>query len=283
MHPHSIFSAAQVLWTLSFASLLVLLVVLLGRERSRRFKFFTIGIVLVAFERLIGKLLFGRVAPMQFYEVFIPLAVLSAIVSVVVLVELARNAFVGLGRRAWIVGSLAMLAVGAVVLWQWGKWPAWEMVKAGTTLSMLEVGQAASQKINLLANVLTVELVVLVLFYGRRFSAGWRSHTEAILIGLSTASIAQMLRDGIWQLIAMKAAPRSQAEYNHLIGIRDKLSTANEVGFVVVVVWWIVNLWTDEPGAATAAQEIAPPTEQLVTENEVAPEAGPEIAEAKSD
>ncbi|MGD0736525.1 MAG: hypothetical protein ABR976_15455 [Terracidiphilus sp.] len=282
MHPNSGFSAAQVLWTLSFASLLVLLVVLLGRERSRRFKFFTIAIVLVALERLIGKLLFGRVAPMQFYEVFIPLAVLSALVSVLVLVELARKAFVGLERRAWIVNSLGMLAVGAVVVAEWGKWPAWQTVTAGTTLAVLELLQAASQKINLLSNVLTVELALLVLFFGRRFKAGWRSHTQAILIGLSTASIAQMLRDGVWQLIAMKAAPKTQVEYNHIIGIRDKLSTANEIVYLVVVVWWIVSLWIDEPGTGTPAQEIAVSPEHLLTED-TAPEAGPEIDEPKSD
>jgi len=54
-----------------------------------------------------------------FYEVFIPLGDLSAVVSLLILVELARKAFVGLGRRAWIVVSLAVLAVGAVVLWKW--------------------------------------------------------------------------------------------------------------------------------------------------------------------
>jgi hypothetical protein len=97
--------------------------------------------------------------------------------------------------------------------------------------------------------------------------------------------MAQMLRDGVWQLIAMKAAPKTQAEYNHLVAIRDNMATANEVVFVLVVVWWIVNLWTDEPGAETPAQEIGPTAEHVLTEDaavasetETAPEAGPEIA-----
>jgi hypothetical protein len=290
MHPYSGFTSAQVLWTLSFASLLVLLIVLLGRERSRRFKFFTIGIVLLAFRLLVTKLLYGRVAPIPFYEVFIPLGDLSAVVSLLILVELARKAFVGLGRRAWIVGSLAVLAVGAVVLWKWGTWPAWKTMTAGTTLAVLELMQTGSQKVELLANVLTVELGLLVLFFGRRFKAGWRSHTQAILIGLSTASIAQMLRDGVWQLIAMKAVPHSQAEYDHIIGIRDKLANANEIVFIVVVAWWIASLWIDEPGAGTPAQEIAPSPEYLLTKNAAvasetgaAPEAAPEVAEPESE
>ena len=290
MHPYSGFTSAQVLWTLSFASLLVLLVVLMGRERSRRFKFFTIGIVLLAFRLLVTKLLYGRVAPIPFYEVFIPLGDLSAVVSLLILVELARKAFVGLGRRAWIVVSLAVLAVGAVVLWKWGTWPAWKTMTAGTTLAVLELMQTGSQKVELLANVLTVELGLLVLFFGRRFKAGWRSHTQAILIGLSTASIAQMLRDGVWQLIAMKAVPHSQAEYDHIIGIRDKLANANEIVFIVVVAWWIASLWIDEPGAGTPAQEIAPSPEYLLTKNAAvasetgaAPEAAPEVAEPESE
>ena len=41
MHFNFHFTTVQVLWTLTFASLLVLLVVLLGRDRMRRFPWFT--------------------------------------------------------------------------------------------------------------------------------------------------------------------------------------------------------------------------------------------------
>jgi hypothetical protein len=253
----------QVLWTLTFAALLVLLVVLLGRERYLRFKWFTIGIVLLAFRLLVSELLYGKMAPINFYEIFIPLTVLAALVSLGVLVELARRAFVGLGARAWIVGAVVMLAVGALVLAKWGPWPAWKTVTAATTLAVLGLLQTASQKIELLDNVLTVELVVLVLLFGRRFTGGWRSHTQSILIGLSTVSIAQLLRDGIWQLIAMKAVAHSQAEYDHIIGIRDNLAKANEVVLLAVIVWWIATLWFDEPGspAGTASALPAAPEE----------------------
>jgi len=253
MHPIYGFSIVQVLWTLSFAALLVLLVVLLGRERYKAFKWFTIGIVLMTLRLLVSKLLYGKMAPVPFYELFIPLSDLSAIVSVVVLVELARRAFAGLGRRAWIVGTLALLAVGGVVLAKWGPWPAWKTLTAGTTLAVLGLMQTASQKIELLSNVIAVELGVLVLLFGRRFKAAWRSHTQAVIIGLSTVAIAQMLRDGVWQRIAMKAAPQTQAELDHLIGMREKLSNANEVVFLAVVIWWIACLWLDEPGMSVDA------------------------------
>jgi hypothetical protein len=280
MHPFSGITAVEVLWTLSFAALLVLLVVLLGRERYRRFKLFTIGIVLLAFRLLVSKLLFGKMPPIKFYEIFIPLTLLATLVNFGVVVEMARRAFVGLSRRAWLVGTVVLLAVGAGVLVEWGPWPAWKTISAATTLALLGLMQMASQKIELLNNVLTVELGILVLLFGRRFTAGWRSHTQAIVIGLSTSSLAQLLRDGIWELIAKKAVAHTQAEYNHFIAIRENLAKANEVVFLLVIVWWIATLWIDEPGtpAATAA---ALPTEP----EEPAPvaEAAPEIAEPESE
>lgn len=271
MHPNTLFSIVQVLWTLSFAALLVLLVVLMGRERSKRFKWFTIWIVLLAFRLLVTKLLYAKMAPIAFYEIFIPLTDVSAIVGFVVLVELARKGFVGLGRRAWMVGTLGVLAVGGVVLAEWGPWPAWKTMTTATTLAILGLMQVASQKLELLTNVVAVELGVLVLLFGRRFKAGWRSHTQAIVIGLSTVALGQMLRDGIWQLIAMKAAPKSQAEYDHLIGLREKLSNGSEFVFLAVVVWWIVTLWFDEPGSsAGAAAEIpAGPVEPVASAHAV--------------
>ena len=70
-----------------------------------------------------------------------------------------------------------------------------------------------------------------MVLFGRRFNAGWRSHTQQIVIGLSTASIAQMGVRGIWQPIAMHAAPHTQAEYERVMGIQEKLYNANSVNF----------------------------------------------------
>ena len=47
MHFNFDFSTAQVLWTLTFAALLVLLVVLLGRDRAQRFPWFTASIAMM--------------------------------------------------------------------------------------------------------------------------------------------------------------------------------------------------------------------------------------------
>jgi hypothetical protein len=148
-----------------------------------------------------------------------------------------------------------MLAVGAAVLAAWGAWPAWKTLSTDSTLAILKLVQLAAQKASLLSDVVTVELGLLVVLIGRRFKAGWRSHAQQIVIGLSTAAIAQMAVRGIWQQIALHAAPQTQAEYEHVLGIQEKLYNANSVLFVAVLVWWIACLWIDEPGTETAAAE----------------------------
>ena len=71
MHFNFGFTAAQTLWTLTFAALLVLLVVLLGRERARRYPLFTTWIALIALQRLMSRLLFGRMPQLTLAEIFI--------------------------------------------------------------------------------------------------------------------------------------------------------------------------------------------------------------------
>jgi hypothetical protein len=52
------FNTVQILWTLTFAALLVLLVVLLGRDRARRFPWFTASMVLTALRLLASRMLY---------------------------------------------------------------------------------------------------------------------------------------------------------------------------------------------------------------------------------
>jgi hypothetical protein len=248
MHFNFGFTTVQTLWTLTFAALLILLVVLLGRDRARRFPWFTVSITLTALRLLASRMLFGRMAPMTLSTIFLSLAVLEALVSLGVVIELARRAFAGAARQTWIIGTLALLAVGATVLIVWGPWPAWKTLIAASALGVLRLMQMVAQKGDLLADVLTIGLGLLVVLAGRRFKAGSRSHTQQIVIGLSTAAIAQMAVRGIWQEIALHAVPHSQAEYLHVLGLQEKLYNANSVVYLIVLVWWIVCLWINEPG-----------------------------------
>jgi hypothetical protein len=273
MHPHFAFSTVEVLWTLTFAAQLVLLVVLLGRERIRRFPWFTASVVVIALRVLIARVLYTRMPPLTFNAILITLGDLGVVIGLMVLVELARKAFREARRGAWIAAAVAVLAVGAVVLRFWGPWPAWKTLAANSHLAALLFMQLAAQKGELLVGVLTIELGLLVAFLGRRYHAGWRSHTQRILIGLSTAAIAQFAAQVIWQVIAAHTTPKSQQEYEHVLALRDKISNANSAVFIAVLVWWIASLWMDEPAAAKAPSSAAavsgkaatPPTEEAAS------------------
>jgi hypothetical protein len=272
MHPNLDFSAVQILWTLTFAALLVLLVVLLGRDRARIYPWFTVSITLTALRLLSQRLLAGRMPQITMAAIFITLAVVSALVSLLVVVELARRAISRASRRAWIIATLMLLAVGIAVIATWGPWPAWKSLAADSALSTLRLMQLVAQKSDLLAGVLIVELGILVVLAGRHFKAGFRSHTQQIVIGLSTASIAQLAVRGIWQLIALHAAPQSQAEYDRVLSLQEKLYNANSVIFLAVLVWWIVCLWINEPGTESAS---ALPVAVVTEASETLPDAVP--------
>ena len=250
MHFNFGFTAAQTLWTLTFAALLVLLVVLLGRERARRYPLFTTWIALIALQRLMSRLLFGRMPQLTLAEIFISLAIVMALVNLLVLVELARRAFRGIQRRTWVGWTLMLAAAAAYVVTVWGPWPDRRTLTVDSLLAVLRLMGLVARKGDLLVGLLTVEVGLMVVLFGRRFKAGWRSHTQQIAIGLSTAAMAQLTVDRAWQTILMKAMPHTEAEFERIMGLREKLFNANSVVYIAMLVWWIVWLWMDEPGTA---------------------------------
>lgn len=256
MHPHFAFSTVEVIWTLTFAAQLVLLVVLLGRERMQRFPWFTASIVVVALRLLAGRLLTGRLHDqLTLAAIMIPLGDLGVVMGLGVLVEISRKAFRGVRRSTWIAGSIAMLAVGAVVLKYWGDWPAWKTMTADSKIALLLFLQLAGQKGELLVAVLTIPVGVLVALFGRRHGAGWRSHAQRIMIGLSTAAITQLSVQAILQAMFKHTAPttRPEADHIHMYSVADKFVNANSAVYIVVLVWWIACLWKDEPSAPKTA------------------------------
>jgi len=255
MHFNYHFTAVSVLWTLTFASLLVLLVVLMGRDRIRRFPWFTASIVLVALRLLTSRLLHNKLPQLTMATIAISLADLSVLVNLAVLVEMARRAFKRAGALAWAGWTLGLLAIGGVVLWKWGPWPPWKAIAFDTKIAKLQFMQLFAVKTGLLVDVLAIALGLLVVALGRRYGAGWSSHAQRIMIGLSTASIAQLGAQGIWEIIARHTTPHSQAEYERVLGLHDKLLNTNSAVYVIVLIWWIGCLWMDEPGTAAVVSD----------------------------
>jgi hypothetical protein len=246
MHFNFNFSAVQILWTLTFAAILVLLVVLLGRDRARRFPWFTTSVVIIGLRLLASRLLFDRLAPIPMNTIFLSLALIAGLVNVVVLVELALHAFAGASRRAWMITTLVLLGASGIVLAFWGPWPAWKTLALDSALAWLRLVQFITQKLDLMVDTLSIGLGIVVIAFGRRYAAPFRSHTQQIVIGLSTTALAQTAARAIWQAIAMHAAPTTQAEYERVVGMQEKLYNASSAIFVLVLVWWIVCLWRNE-------------------------------------
>ncbi|MGC2613692.1 MAG: hypothetical protein WA354_06665 [Terracidiphilus sp.] len=263
MHFDFHFTAVSVLWTLTFAALLVLLVVLMGRDRARRFPWFTASIALVALRLLTNRLLHDKLPQLTMGAIAITLADISVLVALIVLVEMARRAFKKAGAAAWAGWTVGLLALGGVVLWKWGPWPPLKGLAFDTLIAKLQFMQLIAVKAGLLVDVLSVALGFLVVAFGQRYGAGWRSHVQRIMIGLSTASIAQMGAQGIWEIIARHTTPHSREEYEHVIGLQEKLLNTNSAVYVIVLIWWIVCLWIDEPGAVASADTTAPVREYL--------------------
>ncbi|MGP8252875.1 MAG: hypothetical protein ACLQHF_12630 [Terracidiphilus sp.] len=255
MHFNFHFTAAEILWTLTFAALLVLLVVLLGRERIRRFPIFTSSIVLIGLNMLAQKLVANRFAPLISTEIFLVLADLGVVIALLLAVELARRAFSAAKWPAWVVGSLVLLGGAAAVIAFWGQWPPAKMAFDPSTLGHLRLMQLIAQKGDLFNQVLAVELFALVVIAGRRFKTGWRSHTQQILAGISTSSAMLIAARVIWETMAHNA-PRTPDGNNHMLDLQAHLQNAYSMVVLAVMVWWIVCLWIDEPGAASVAASV---------------------------
>lgn len=253
MHFNFHFTAISILWTLTFAALLVVLIVLLGRDRARRFPWFTTSIVIVALRLLISRLLHDKLPPITMASVSIALADIAALVGLLVLAEMARRAFGKASWPAWTGWGLALLTMGGAVVWKWGPWPQWKTLAFDTAVAKLQFMQLLAVKTGLLMHVLAILLGILVVALGARFGAGWKSHVQRIMIGLSTASLSQLSVQGAFEIMVRHTTVDSRAKYEHLMNLQEKFLNGNSAIYVLVLIWWIVCLWIDLPGAPTAA------------------------------
>jgi len=257
MHFHFPFTVNQILWTLTFAAQLVLLVVLLGRDRVKRFPWFTASIAVLALRLIVEELLTGRVAIPVLQITLILLADLGGIVGLLVVIEIGRRAFEGLRLRTWLYGALAMLVVGGVVLALWGPWPHAQQFVGAPLVVLFSVLQLLAVKSQFLVEVLAVELGLAVVLFGRHFKGGWHSHAQRIVIGLSTLALATLGIRGVGKLFETTVmAHRDQ--YDRIVDLWNRVLNANRLLGVAVAIWWIACLWIDEPGAAGAAGDSGP-------------------------
>ena len=270
MHFHFNFSADDILWTLTFAALLVLLVVLLGRDRVKQFKWFTTSLMLMALSMLMGKLLFGRMPPIVSSEIFLVLADATAIVAILVVVEMARRAFpapaalhglrppdsAGCRRRG--DSRMGPLALGEDTP---GRLDPLRLAGDAALCAEDEPPRRCADHPARLADCALWQAL-----QGRMAHA----HVQQIVIGLSTASMTQLAVRIIWQQIALHTTIHTQAEYQHVMDLQEKFYNANRVVYLAAMVWWrMVCLWIDEPGSKAADGAAEEPSSEAEPETPV--------------
>ncbi len=244
----------QVLWALLLAAHLVLLIVLLGRDRISRFRWFTVVVALSAARLLVDHLLHGRLTTIAFYWQQYSLLLLASLLGLVVLAELARRAFAShatslrLKPNGWIGWSLVSVALAAAAVAAIGPWPTWASITAEPELFRLRLVWIVALKLEIFAGILAFELGLLILIFGRRFGTTLRSHATQLALGLSTIAISQIAVQRIIETIIHAAHPNSREEYERTLRLLTNLDHARVAIWLLVVLWWTVCLWIDEPG-----------------------------------
>src|ERR1700722_7427115 len=94
----------QILWALVLAAHLVLLIVMLGRDRISRFPWFTAVTALTTVHLIAGHLLHGKLTSIAFYWQTYAAILLESILGILVLVELSRQVFSS-GKAGKILNS----------------------------------------------------------------------------------------------------------------------------------------------------------------------------------
>jgi hypothetical protein len=272
-------SLEQVLWALLLAAHLILLIVLLGRDRMGRFPWFTAFIALAAARLLIDHLLHGKLTQIAFYWQSYSLAIIGSIVEALVLLELARRVFSSgqagkvLKPAGWLGGIMVSIAVGAAVLWLWGPWPTWQALNAEPALLPLRLVWLSALKLDLLVSVLAVGFMLLVNLFGGGFGFPWKSHPRQIALGLSTLALSQYAVEAISQVMIRQSSHlTSREQIDHVVRLLTNLDHGRSVVWLLVLIWWMVCLWRDESGSTTLVALPAAPEPHSAEEEELAPE-----------
>lgn len=251
MNSHLHFNQLQIIFTLLLAGQFVLLVVLFGRDRARFYPWFTASIMLASLKELVERILYERVAliPLEFIKN--SLAVLSVLLALGVLIELAPRLFPSVRLRNRILAAGAIALLTALCVYLWGPWAAngdIGFISQIGVINLLIIIASHGQQV--LVPCATVLLGLLVLFAARHKPGFWRSHAVRILAGLTTLALTFLVVRATGQSIAITANAHgmTQTEFTHIKDLLDQLRTLPLVTLILVQVWWIYALWKDEKG-----------------------------------
>jgi hypothetical protein len=249
----------QILWVLVLAAHLVLLIVLLGRDRTSRFPWFSAAIALSTVHLIADHLLNGKLTTLAFYWQTYTAVLVESILGIFVLIELLRHVFSNrkapliLNSKGWLGWTLVTVGVGLGAVWLWGPWPTWKALSAQPKqLPLLLVVLAAMKSLLFLA-IVTVEIGLLLRIFGRRFGSRWRSHDQQIALGLSTYALGFLAVQATTDIIKHNIHLTSREQYEHIVRLFANLDNGRFALWLLALIWWIVWLWRNEPGDTSAS------------------------------
>jgi hypothetical protein len=275
----------QIVWALVLTGHLVLLVVLLGRDRISRFPWFTAAIAVSTVHLIADHLLHGKLTMVDFYWQSYGAILVEAILGLLVLAELARRVFSNcksgliLNATGWLGWSLVTVCVAIGAVWLWGPWPTWNKLSEDPKqLPLLLVVLCGMKGQHFLA-LLTVEVGLLLAIFGKRFGSGLRSHPQLIMLGLSTYALGFLAVQATTDIIKHTVHLTSRDQYEHIVRLFSNLDNGRFALWFLVLVWWIVWLWrndpTDQAGELVEVPVLAGPP-PLETHAEIEPESLPD-------
>jgi hypothetical protein len=254
----------QILWALVLAAHLVLLIVLLGRDRISRFPWFSAAIALSTVHLIADHLLHGKLTTVAFYWQSYVGVLLDSILGVLVLIELLRKVFANckagilLNAKGWLGWTLVTVGVAIGGVWLWGPWPAWKALTADPKQTPLLLTVLSALKSQLFLALLTVEAGLLMRIFGRRFRSPFKSHAQQIMLGLSTYALGFLAVQSTTDIIKHTVHLTSRAEYERILKLFANIDNARFALWFLVLVWWIVWLWREEPAVFRLTTDEAP-------------------------
>jgi len=272
MHLPFAVTAHQVLWTLTFAAYLVLLVVVVSRKLYCRLPFFTAMTVLLELRLLSENLLTGRLAMLDLQKVLLAFADLTALASIFVAFELWQKVFGKASCRFRKISLSVGILVSLGALAGWGPWltPA-RIAPDAAPLSVKILNSmvlfaaprgtllvfSGIDKGNLLAAILLLLAGLQILIQRRK--TGTRFTAEAVLISVATTftSLFWLGTQLCWQILVRTTHFHSREEYMRFLDLGGRIILANHIVNLLAILWWIGWLWFDEnePAATPIAAE----------------------------
>ena len=258
----------QIVWALMLAGHLVLLVVLMGRDRVRVFPWFTVLTVGSTLELLAEHLLNDKLTTLATYWVNFSAMVVIWVLGVFVLAELARRIFSSgragliLNARGWLGWTMVTVGLALLAIWFWGPWPTWQALqteyKTEPVQFRIMVLVLTATRGQMALAILTVEVVLLFTLFAKRFGFNWRTHPRQIASGLVANALGILSISGLAEYLKHYRNLSSPEVLRQSQALVENAEKGRHVLGVLVLIWWIVCLWRDDPSTSPADLAGAP-------------------------